>query len=438
MLFRQDINKILLDRLFQNNSPYKDSIQLPTLERDSIARVLYAIYNMQPSAVKDTIMSIFGDSTFYLSLGPKQDSSHIYASYRILGMSIVSTKYIALFAKLTAGGVGAAWKAGNYTNTPDTVLNNLIRKYQIKITYKQNMGTNFILEFNNLNPVALIKALKKSTGIDSSSYRPAYDYVGSGNTIYLNFDSLGANIEYFFGCGDCPSGCSYGFTWKFAVHSFSDCSVTYNGFIYPFLYSTNPWSAYTYCGKPVITPVDFVSFSAELKENYPYLKWSVANEINIHHYEIEQSQTGKSYFMVADIVAATKGSVNKNYQWQSTKPLLQSTNYRIKAVEQSGKTFYSSILKVNHANTKDWVIIYPNPITNRILQLSINKAEASNYQMVIYSLSGKLVFQKIITTNGEQLSQTVQLPKNIASGVYSVQLVSPIGGRVLQQIVTIE
>lgn len=438
MLFRQDINKILVCRLFQNNSTYKDSIQLPTLERDSIARVLYAIYNMPPSAIKDTIMSIFGDSTFNLKwgLGPKQDSTHIYTACQSQGIPVLSTKYISLFAKLTTGGVGAAWKAGNYTNTPDTELNNLIKKYKIKITYKQNIGTNFILEINNLNPFALEKALKKFASIDSASVRSANDYFGSGNKIYLSFDSLGANIEYLLGCGDCPSGCTWGIKWKFSIHSYSDCSVTYSESNYPPLFGIS--SAYNYCGKPVTTPVDFISFSAQLKENYPSLKWSVANEINIHHYEIEQSQIGKSDFMVADIVSATKGSVNKNYQWQSIKTLLQSTNYRIKAVEQSGKTFYSSILKVNPANTKDWVFIYPNPITNLILQLSINKTQASNYQLVIYSLLGKMVFQKMISSNGEQLSQTVQLPKNIVSGDYSVQLVSPILGRVFQQMITIQ
>lgn len=440
MLFRQDINKLLLNRLFTTNSPYKDSIQLPTLERDSIARVLYAIYHMQPSAVKDTIMTNFGYNPFWVSytnIGlPKEDSSHIYPSILLRYLFRGSTKYISLLAPLTAGSVGAAWKAGNFTNTPDTALNTLIIKYKIKITFKPDFGTNFILEFSNLNPYALLKELKKSSGINSNSLSIPYGFGGSGNEISLSFDSAGANIQYFLGCGDCPVGCTYSDDWSFRVNSFSNCAVTYLGSYYG--REGGGFGPPTYCGGPVVTPVDFVSVSGQLKENYPSLKWSVANEINIHHYEIEQSPTGKSDFVVTDFVPVSKGSGLKNYQWQSTKPLLQTSFYRVKAVEQTGKSFYSTLLQINPMNTKEWASIYPNPIKNRTMQLSINKAEASTCQMVIYSLSGNLVFQKLIATNGVQQLQAVQLPKSIAPGVYSVQLISPIGGRIFQQKVTIE
>lgn len=77
-------------------------------------------------------------------------------------------------------------------------------------------------------------------------------------------------------------------------------------------------------------------------------------------------------------------------------------------------------------HTRNWdgldVLIYPNPFTDRIhLQLS----EAAVYQLNLYEVSGRLVYQERSYLVGEHIVEVSRLAK----GMYILQLVSEQGDR---------
>ena len=63
-IYKNDVLKLSMDRVFKTNSSFKDSLFLPAIITDSIANSLYAIYNLPLSSLKDTIMNLFGFSIF--------------------------------------------------------------------------------------------------------------------------------------------------------------------------------------------------------------------------------------------------------------------------------------------------------------------------------------------------------------------------------------
>lgn len=63
-IYRNDAYKLAIKRLNDIGSPWKDSVVIPAVYIDSIARALYAMHNMQRSAIKDTLQYYFGYSDF--------------------------------------------------------------------------------------------------------------------------------------------------------------------------------------------------------------------------------------------------------------------------------------------------------------------------------------------------------------------------------------
>ena len=138
-IYWNDVQSLASARAHNQNSPWKDSIRIDINSYcPDIPRTIYAVYNMPGSLLKDTIMNLFGFSDFnnppvnpeyYNYFEP--DSLHSIGS----GTSFFNkprTKHLSLLGKDTAIWVGQ-WVAGNYNNTANPAINNLVNTYQLTI-----------------------------------------------------------------------------------------------------------------------------------------------------------------------------------------------------------------------------------------------------------------------------------------------------------------
>ncbi len=167
-------------------------------------------------------------------------------------------------------------------------------------------------------------------------------------------------------------------------------------------------------------PVKFIIVKAnqgtDKKTNV--ISWTVANEVNIDHYEVEQSATGKDYAKIT-----VNNASNSNSYTATDNNLHSAVNYyRIKAVDKDSKYAYSQVVKVS-ATEKASVVVAPNPVIGDKVTVQMNNLEAGKYTMSLYNNAGQLVANKEVThTTG---NTTIELPINgtVANGVYSLRVI---------------
>lgn len=194
--YKVDASQIAILKFFDQNSPYKDSIEVPDVHRDTILDALVAVYNID-SPERDSVIDMFDIHILYQNMGDV--------------VAKVDTTFFTL-------------------NEP--TLDSLMTKYNLVPFYgvisPSHIG--FHVE-DKYNQRALISELNKVHGISYTDW------------LYIQFD--GPNIEaeihddhveliYSYPWDLCPFACQYRRFWKFKVYY--DCSVEFvesYGDVYP-------------------------------------------------------------------------------------------------------------------------------------------------------------------------------------------------------------
>lgn len=169
-----------------------------------------------------------------------------------------------------------------------------------------------------------------------------------------------------------------------------------------------------------VLPVTIRQLEAFTKNNGVQVQWQASNEINIDTYEVEKSTNALNFgFMQA--VPAVKAN---QYQCFDAQPTAGNMYYRIKVIEKSGYSYYSSIVKVAIASYKMAVSVYPNPAVGNQLAVLLNNLPKGTYQLNILNTTGLLVYSKNIHHLGGSANHQIQLNNALqTSGMYQLILV---------------
>jgi len=363
-LFWQDAYLLAIKRVNDIGSTWKDSVMLPALYVDSFANALYAIQNMQSAPVKDTILSLFGYDHFV----PNDDSLHIYSPDN--STYAFNVKSIQITVQNNTGWA-MDWASGNYNNTSNDTINYLVNTLGLSVTLNSAQfytdKTIYIIRASfAINTPALVN---KFAGLAGVYYSNVKNTIGDGPSITANINSGNIYLTYKYGCGDCPSGCTYGREWHFEVNTGSDCSVTYlseNNWGNPIL-----WSLSGSCFDALV-PVEFTSVQVSQLNNYPFVKWQVAGETAIAEYVVERSENGIDYNAVGEVTAYNSQSLATIYSWIDNSFFNTKEYYRIKSVGKNGAIKYSSVVNLAF-NTNASIIVYPTLLTTNKLTLRSTK-----------------------------------------------------------------
>ncbi len=165
-------------------------------------------------------------------------------------------------------------------------------------------------------------------------------------------------------------------------------------------------------------PVDFVRYSAVAQKKEVVVRWTVANEINIQHYEVERSADGMVFTSIAK-VPATAAWGELNYIASDLQPLPATAYYRVKAIGAAGYTRYTGIMVVKQMAGTAEVKVYPNPATASHFYVSLNYVKAGKYSLALYDALGKTVLTKeIVATTGSVETMQLTLPASLPAGSY--------------------
>ena len=171
-------------------------------------------------------------------------------------------------------------------------------------------------------------------------------------------------------------------------------------------------------------PLTLISFSALLNNCEPVLKWVTESEINTDRFEIERSSANASVFtMIGSLSATGSGATKSNYSF-SDNNIVTSTEkifYRLKMIDKDGKFKYSEILPINVNCKITSVSVYPNPVKNGKLYVSVTGLK-NNTQATLLSVAGQYILQTKVN-NGTNFINV----STLANGIYILNMVEEKG-----------
>ena len=211
--------------------------------------------------------------------------------------------------------------------------------------------------------------------------------------------------------------------------SFVDNSLTSNTSYFYRVYAVdkafNYSTAATATGATGTTPVIINEAKAYQKNNGIQVDWSTALEINMDKFFVEKSIDGTNFSTVSTLPSRSNGNGLTHYSWFDVAAVNGNNFYRIKAVEKDGTVKFSSLLRVLLGKGKTDMVIAPNPVKDRLVNIQLSMMDKWNYSLQIVSNNGQLISNKIIQHDGGNGSYNMQLPSSIKRGIYTLIIQSP-------------
>lgn len=189
-------------------------------------------------------------------------------------------------------------------------------------------------------------------------------------------------------------------------------------------------------------PVKWLSFEGKLLGNKNVLcTWQTASEINNDYFEVQRSYepAANSQWLKAGIVKGN-GTTNSVSSYQFTDQMLKQVQhdgtiyYRLKQVDIDGNPDYSNTIAINLNETKDAIIISPNPFSNNFeLQLPTN-FNNDDVTIDIKDIQGRTVFTKMYSLQNDQSKILVEA-NTLNTGIYFVNFTTKDGVSNYQKLV---
>lgn len=169
---------------------------------------------------------------------------------------------------------------------------------------------------------------------------------------------------------------------------------------------------------PMITlPLRFIRVSAAASNGHPQISWQVAEEMDVDHFEVEKSETGRIFSTLSSL----PGGSEYTYVFTDNEPYRQTVYYRILAFGRDGQRLYSPIVNVRPIAGQPKLTVSPNPVSGDQLRLALASLPAGNYQLKILGATGDLAWKGSLTATGASSEVfTIRLPQGLLPGYYSV------------------
>lgn len=163
-----------------------------------------------------------------------------------------------------------------------------------------------------------------------------------------------------------------------------------------------------------IVPVELLAFGGKVMEENIELNWQTASEINNEGFEIQRSENGKQFKILAFVAGNGNTLETQNYQWLDEQPIAGTNYYRLKQIDFDAQYEYSEIVAIDFGGQKEQAIqLFPNPTTD---VLNIQSADNELVESIsIFDVNGR----QVLTIN--QPNSQVDL-SSLPNGIYALRM----------------
>jgi len=167
-------------------------------------------------------------------------------------------------------------------------------------------------------------------------------------------------------------------------------------------------------------PVRLMSLAAVPEGPTVSVRWTVAAESDMSHYEIERSTDGRQFLQVGQ-VAAVNSLQEHLYVFRDPVPGGGAYYYRLKMIETGVPPRYSRIVRVDLEGRGAGITVFPNPATTKKFTLQVNNIPKGTYRLDIYNQAGQPVYHQQIAHEGGSSNRSLSLPAALVRGLYFVR-----------------
>ncbi len=189
----------------------------------------------------------------------------------------------------------------------------------------------------------------------------------------------------------------------------------------------------------ILTPVNLQSFNAFKIEKNVDLNWSTASEINSKQFIIQRSLNGNSFENLAIVKSAGNSNSTINYKYTDLDVPNANLYYRLQQEDFDGKASFSSIILVKYSKQNNIEFgVYPNPIKNGNLTVTLRNIPTETYSLSLKNIIGKTIFTSTLNQVGTISTNLIQLPKTLSKGFYMLNIINISGNINLTEKIIIE
>jgi len=181
-------------------------------------------------------------------------------------------------------------------------------------------------------------------------------------------------------------------------------------------------------GPDSLTPVELVSFSAEVKEqNNVELKWTTATEMNNQSFNVERKNEGQEFITIGTLAGHGTTTNTSYYQFIDESVEDGSYKYRLKQIDFNGQFTYSNEIDVliNIPSQFKLEQNYPNPF-NPVTTIKFSIPEFSIVTLKIFNVLGNEIATLV---DGEKEAGDYEIRfdalngvNKLSSGIYFLSL----------------
>lgn len=169
-------------------------------------------------------------------------------------------------------------------------------------------------------------------------------------------------------------------------------------------------------------PIELIEFKAELLSNKVKLSWTTASEKNNDYFTLERSTDGQNFKEIGKLQGAGNSRSKLSYSYDDTSPNYGMNYYRLKQTDFNGVYKYTDLIGLNVDKYVEQ-IIFPNPVSkNGLLNISIENDNRKQYDLQIYSITGKEIYSGLVTKDQDQSYTLNLLPLDLQPGIYLIRL----------------
>jgi uncharacterized repeat protein (TIGR01451 family) len=172
-----------------------------------------------------------------------------------------------------------------------------------------------------------------------------------------------------------------------------------------------------------VLPANNLSFKASIIDTRSILQWSVKEERNVAHFEVEYATDGANFTTLGKVYSKGNTAGVNSYQFtDDVNSVSANRYYRLKITGTNGAYTYSNVIRLNLQNLQV-TRIQPNPF-DKVITVQLYLQRAERVQLRLVDMYGRVVYHAAEQLSKGAHSLTVQVPAGLAAGTYVMSLLA--------------
>lgn len=180
--------------------------------------------------------------------------------------------------------------------------------------------------------------------------------------------------------------------------------------------SVSSFGSFTFGSIDFYLSMQFVSLHATRNAGYNLVQWKTADESNVRHYNIERSFDASLFSSIGTVAAIGGG----DYTFRDMSPSEKTTWYRIRGVDNDGKTKYSPVVMVAGLSSSPIFEVAGN-VVSRYIHIMASVEYKGNYEYSIVNAAGQVLQKGNLSIANAGIS-SIEVNSAVGHGVYFLNI----------------